>query len=240
MRKREARGPLALLLAAASLLAGCAERDLDLGIYGWNATGVRPYRAGATEAPRRLPIAAAVPADRPLAPPPRGLILFAEEGPHLAAACRELGAGLPREAPAGPRIPGPEIPGPGDWAPVTTLWPDARATDELTPLDAQDCAGLARHYDLDRARAALAALGLPRRAGPVLVADPGAPEEVMVLDLTGLPEEDMRRGIAAWRDRITREPGFWSGPAADFAREELAGLVARHGPGLVSSRQRDG
>lgn len=240
MRNRAARIQAIPLLAAAFLLPGCAERDLDLGIYGWNATEVRPYRADAAEIPMRLPIAAAVPADRPLGPPPRGLILFGEKGPHLAAACRELGAGLPREAPGGRGVPGEGDWREGDWAPVTTLWPDARAADELTPLDAQDCAGLARHYDLGRAHDALAALGLPRRAGPVLAADPGATGEVTVLDLTGLPEEDMRRGIAAWRDRITREPGFWGGTAAELAREELADLVARHGPGLVSSRQRDG
>jgi hypothetical protein len=247
MRNGPARVPAALLLAAASLLPGCAERDSDLGIYGWNATEVRPYRADAAESPERLPIAAVTPADRPFAPPPRGLILFGEEGPHLAAACRELGEGLPREAPAGQGTSAQgtsarEIFGQGEggWAPVATLWPDARAADELTPLDAQDCAGLARYYDLDRARAALAALGLPRRAGPVLAADPGAPGEVMVLDLTGLPEEDVRRGVAAWRDRITREPGFWGGPAVELAREELSDLVDRHGPGLVSSRRREG
>ncbi|WP_207483591.1 hypothetical protein [Arenibaculum pallidiluteum] len=213
---------LPVVALASALAAGCAERDADLGMYGWNASMVQPGGGASAD-----PTAAAmvVPSDRSFGGPPGAEILFGHPGLRVEIACEALQSGLPRLDDGAP------------WRPLATRWPDERAADEMTAADARDCPRLADFYDFARAAPRLASLGLPGAAGPVLAGRAADEGPEIVVDLSSVPVEEMRRAVGLWRDRITREPRFWDAHQGEaFVRAELQDLTARYGLGVVASR----
>ena len=103
----------------------------------------------------------------------------------------------------------------------------------------ENCRVLIQAYDYPRAAAIAAAIGKSGVAGPLLVAygrgRPAEPKpEVLILDLTEFPSEDIDRAFGIWKDRVSRDPGVWTdGFSLVLVREALRNLLNQYGEDIL-------
>lgn len=119
---------------------------------------------------------------------------------------------------------------------MVTFW----LLEEPANGDQTDCEELVAKYDYATAERIASAVGKLDAAGPLLVAwdRPFGSSEAryppLVFDLSNFSEEDLRRSLRIWYERICRLPQAWNkGWRLSVFREEFRSLLQRYGGKII-------